>query len=130
MRGTHDEMNVVVRRLEVLVALRENRAEHKEIYDEAVEGFKKKAKEKLQAKLDALESGKYVDVNVSLRKPQHYLKTFDRIIRMLEMSIDDEITLTEGQFSAYVMNDWDWMGNWALLNSAYSAKAATYAVMD
>ena len=44
--------------------------------------------------------------------------------RMLEMSVEEELVLTETQFSSYVMNEWDWMHSFAAGNAMYSAKAA------
>lgn len=116
-------MNVRVSRDEVLAALRTNRADHEETYREAVEGYRRKSEEVLVQKLEALRAGKRVDMSFNLREPQHQLKTFDRIIRMLEMSVDEELELTETQFSSYVMNEWDWMHGFAAGNAMYSAKA-------
>jgi len=120
-------MNVTVLRKDVLEALRTNREEHIEMYEEVMEGYRRESKRILMKKLRQLENGEKVNMQFSLAELQSHVKTFDRIIRMQEMSVDTEIDLSETQFSAYVMGDWDWMRSWALSNSNYSAKTALYA---
>jgi len=124
--STREEMTVKVNRLDVLIALRKNRAEHQDIYKEAIEGYIKGIKTFLANRLRDIEDGKMPNMYFSLSKPEHQLKAFDRVINMLSMSKEEEIVLTESQFSAYVMNEWDWMFSWAASNAIYSAKAASY----
>jgi hypothetical protein len=54
--------------------------------------------------------------------PESHEKAYDQIIRMMEMSVDQEITLTCSQFGCFVMDDWDWKEKWAASNSAYTRK--------
>jgi hypothetical protein len=123
MRGSSHEMNVTVRRVEVLAALRLNRADHEETYNEAVIGYRKRTEQVVANALDAIRSGRQYNVFINLSEPSNQLKTFDRVIRMMEMSVDEAIDLTEAQFLSYVMNEWDWMRSFASSNAMYSAKA-------
>ena len=45
---------------------------------------------------------------------------------MLEMSVDDEIELTEEEFSNIILDDWNWKRNFARLNSNYKMSLAKY----
>ena len=47
---------------------------------------------------------------------------------MLEMDLNDEQELSEGEFAQYVQDDWGWRGQLLASNSPYSETAAT--IMD
>ncbi len=49
-------------------------------------------------------------------------KEYDRVIKMLEMSVDTQIELSSSEFQNYVMDDWAWSDNAKLSNSTYTAK--------
>lgn len=57
-----------------------------------------------------------------------YEKAYDQIIRMMEMSIDTEITLTADQFSSFVMDDWNWKSNFNAVNATYSSKKFLFTI--
>ena len=56
-----------------------------------------------------------------LDAPINQIKEYDRAIKMLEMSVDNDITLSEQEFAEYVLDDWHWKNQFTLTNSAYLA---------
>jgi hypothetical protein len=46
-------------------------------------------------------------------------KDYDRVIRMLEMTVDEIITIGAVEFQQYVMDDWTWKEQFTASNSAY-----------
>jgi hypothetical protein len=46
-------------------------------------------------------------------------KSYNQIIKMMEMSVDSEIVLTAGQFACFVMDDWDWKSAWKTSMASY-----------
>lgn len=114
---------VTVRKDELVSALEENRKNHRAIFEEAVEGYRKKAIEMLEHHIEEIKEGRVVRVAVHLPQPEDHTDDYDRVLRMLEMSIDDEIEVMEHDFACYVMDNWDWKRQFLTTNSAYSATA-------
>lgn len=116
---------VKVKKQELLENLRDNREEHREIFLEALEGYHKAAIKILEERIEEAKGNKRVSLHFGLVVPQDQTKTYDRVIKMLEMSVDDEISLTQQEFANYVMDDWSWMDQFLTSNSTYSAIAAS-----
>ncbi len=113
---------VTVKQEELLEILRENRKTHKADYEDAYKGYLDSCKEKLQELIEGFESGDIETVQWTEFPPQSQVKDYDRVIRMLELSVDDEIELSADEFANYVQDDWHWKDNWAVANAAYIGK--------
>ena len=118
------ERVITVKRAALLTKLAENKKEHEKLYNEAVVGYRVAVKNKLSAELDRVSSSKdwLENLGISMVKPTSYLKEFDRAIAMFTMEVNDEVELSEEDFSQYVMNEWDWMRNWVVSNAGYSGQ--------
>ncbi len=57
--------------------------------------------------LSARDGGE-IKLGINLTVPVDHTKDYDRVIRMLTMSTADEITISESQFTQYVMDEWNW----------------------
>ena len=51
--------------------------------------------------------------------PENHVQDYIKILTMLEMSVDDVVSLTEVQFNQYVMDNWSWTNNFKHLNTTY-----------
>jgi hypothetical protein len=116
---------VRLRKSELLEKLGANRDKHKEIFLEALDGYKKAIIDALESRLADAKAGKRIDTYINLEQPIDQTKEYDRVITMLVMSLDDEIELDERQFAQYVMDDWSWKSQFLATNSVYSSTAAT-----
>lgn len=118
------EMNTVkVKTSELLAKLKDNREAHRGIFLKAVEGYRKQAIREIEAMLAEAKEGKRIRRAVGLVEPMDQTKDYDRVIRMLEMSVDAEVELSASEFSMYVMDDWNWKGQFSLSNSQYIPQA-------
>ena len=127
-----EDREVNVKRDELLKALKLNRAKHLVDYETACAGYRESVVEALTAKIDIaikqcarIKEGliePITDLRIDLHPPAHQVKAYDQIIRMMEMSVDDTIALTSGQFACFVMDDWDWKKDWSQRNSGYLLK--------
>ena len=66
--------------------------------------------------------GLRIQRSVTLTEPSNHAKDYDRVITMLEMSVDDTITLDAQAFDRYVMDNWDWSRFALATNTAYAAE--------
>lgn len=115
---------VNVNRVELLGILRKNKAQHREVFEEAVEGYRVKMIKYLETMLDDVKKCKKVDHYIRLPLPEDQTKEYDRAIKMFEMSVDENVALDDLDFRQLVMDDWDWREKFINTNSMYSTKAS------
>ena len=99
---------ITVKKDELLSQLRENRSKHYEIFVEAQKGYREDIIKELDAMLHEARSGKSIRRAVALIEPQDHTRDYDRIIRMLEMSVTNTVFINEQEFAQYVQDDWGW----------------------
>lgn len=115
-------MDTTVSKAQLLDILRANRAKHQEVFEEAVRGWHDHALKMLAGKEKEIRSGRLPRaITISLPAPENHVRDYDRVIRMLEMHLEDQYTLTEQEFSWYVEDNWDWKRRWTVSNSGYAA---------
>ena len=115
--------NVKVNKGDIVVVLKKNRDEHRTIFLSAVEGYRKRAIEILEENIAIIKKGKLERLYVTLPVPEDHTKDYDRAIKMLEMSVDLEIELSEKDFKQYVLDDWSWQQDFLASNTAYTVMA-------
>lgn len=116
---------VRIKKSELLAKLEENRAEHRSTFLEALDGYKVEVIKILTARLKDAKTGKRIPQHITIQQPVDQTREYDRVIAMLKMSVDDEVTLQAQEFQQYVMDQWVWKHQFLASNSAYSVKAAT-----
>lgn len=116
---------VTVKRMELLEILRKNRKEHRDTFLEALNGYHQAAQRVLAERVQEAKENKRISLSFHLVQPQDQTREYDRIIRMLEMSIHDQVELTTKEFANYVMDDWAWMQSWLHSNVDYSESVRT-----
>lgn len=103
-----------------------NRDEHRKIFKEALIGYKEAAVNELEIMLERARVGKSAfEVRLHLPLPRDHTREYNAVIEMLRLTSDAEILLNQQEFTQYVMDDWDWMRDFLVSNSAYSTTAAS-----
>ena len=108
---------------ELVEIVQKNRDQHRAIFEEAVEGYRKQAVEQLEAHIVRIKRGELMHVAVSLYRPEDHTRDYDRLLKMLHMTRQAEIELSEGQFAEYVLDDWSWKRQFLTSNRMYSPLA-------
>ena len=111
---------VTVNKDQLLGVLRENRDKHRSIFIEAQQGYREAVIHELDSMLADAKAGKKIQRAITLREPVDQTADYDRVIRMMEMSVDTEIDLEEHEFNMYVLDEWSWKQNFTASNYAYS----------
>ena len=116
------ESKVTVQKEELLTAIRKNRDTHRASFLEAQKGYRDTVIKALDQTLaEAREGQRFILERITaLIMPQEHTSDYDRVIRMLEMSVADQVTVTEQQFSQYVLDDWGWKKQFVTTNARYS----------
>lgn len=115
--------NIRVQKHELLKRLRENGMEHRATFLKAQEVYRETVIKMLDAELAAVRAGQpfVIQKLAVLIAPSDHTREYERVIRMLEMAIETEITLSEREFATYVDDDWGWM-------AAFAANVSNYGV--
>ncbi len=112
-------MKVKVNKDDLLKVLKENRETHRSLFLEALEGYREKVIELLTINLENTKAGKKIVTFLQLPVPTDQTSEYDQIIRMLEMSVDENFELDEHEFKCYVLDEWSWKEAITASNSRY-----------
>lgn len=113
--------NIRVSKQELLNILKENRKKHKKEYSEAIKAYRVKSGDLLAKELQKIVSGEKFEIRFSLQQPQSHIKEYDLAIKMLEMSIDTNIEISQYEFNQLVNDEWDWK---SVFKSSYYSNSA------
>lgn len=111
--------SVKVKKGDLRARIQLNRDKHHTEYMEAFTGYKRACIQALETNLEAFRAGTRQRIVINEQPPEDHTKDYDRVLTMLDMSVDDEVTLDVSAFSQYVMDDWGWKQIWATSNSKY-----------
>ena len=113
------EITIEVDKNDLLDRLRENRANHRQLFERAWEGYCKLAHEELEKMLAEIRQRKPIARFLSHTPPDDHTDDYDDVIEMLEMDLGEKVTLSQSQFRQYVKDDWGWQDQWITSNTAY-----------
>jgi len=105
-------------------ALTANRKQHKEDFTKASEAYRVDMLAFLATMSVRIEAGENVNVVHAIKDypPEDHTGEYDVALRMLEMSADSVIELTDAEFRNMVLDDWAWKERWSAMNSKYLGK--------
>jgi len=111
-------MKTEISKNDLLCKLQDNLDQHREMFEEAIEGYRKKAIEVLNERIDAIKKSPYDHCHVMLTMPSDHSDDYKRVILMVEADVREVIELSEQEFAQYFMDDWGWM---TAFNDTYTA---------
>lgn len=114
---------VNVKREELLAKVQGNRDNHRKLFEEAQANYRERMIEELDRMLEDARKGRKIRRMVSIPEPEDHTKDYDRIISMLQMSVDKVVELDQQSFAMYVMDQWAWAGSFASNTLAYTSRA-------
>lgn len=96
---------VIVNREALLKKLIENRDAHQKVYKDALDGFFVETEKRLIKAIKKIEN-KQIISSISISAPVDHTEQYEEAIAMLEMSVEEEITLRKHEFNNYVLDSW------------------------
>ena len=123
--GEHvNEMDALrVRVDKVLVLLRANRAQHREVFEEAIENYRIEALRQLEQRVEEIREGRDFDLGFVLPTPEDHTSDYDRAITMLELTKEageEFVIMDRPQQQNYIMDDWGWKDAWIMNTMSYT----------
>jgi hypothetical protein len=113
---------VRVRREELLTLVKKNRDNHRAVFEKAQETYRERMIKELDSMIADAKAGRRIRRHISMPEPEDHTGDYDRILRMLEMSVDETLELSEYDFSRYVMDQWEWAESFAVNTLSYVKK--------
>jgi hypothetical protein len=113
---------ITVNKNELIATLRDNRQNHREIFEKALVVFREKVIEAFERRLDDAKNGRKIDTYIALPQPEDHTKDFDTAISMLEWETGERVKLSRRDFLRYVKNQWEWEASFAANTVSYSAQ--------
>jgi len=110
---------VTVNKAELLEKVKENRSKHRQIFEDAQIKYRELVIEELDLMLKDAKKGRKIKRWIGLPEPEDHTDDYDRVVRMLEMSVDENVTLRAVEFDNYVMDQWGW-------NASFAANTVSY----
>ncbi len=116
---------------ELLEKLKANRESHQQEWEEAHGKWRglqtTKMKEYLtavQEAIDTAEGGGKIGLpsqhDFELDEPISHVKEYDKVIARMEMTVDENLYISHGDFDKYVLDDWSWKREFAATASLYN----------
>jgi len=113
-----------INRLELLKIVQANKQQHITDFNEAVEDYKKAAVKLAEANLALAHTGdveSIVKMRAAPSRPVSYEKEYSRGIRMLELSVEEVIDVTEDVFNQLVLDEWAWKNAFTTTSASYKS---------
>lgn len=155
LSGGLSPRKVKVQRLKLLETLKQNLDTHRKEYQESLLAYQSLAKERLhklqrkaqqaladnfaaiEQKIDRFDpesedhdlSDTVVLLNTlsfNLKVPQDHSRSYEVAIQMAEWEVEETIELTQDQFQAFVLDDWEWQQEFKFLNRSYTEAVAAH----
>lgn len=114
--------DITVQRTALVAILKENRKKHEDAYTSALAAYRAAAIQELKNNLATAQSNGPIVRRLEACEPQTFVKDYNRAIGMLELCTDDEIELSEHDYSQFVEDQWGWSGQFATTTMSYNAK--------
>lgn len=110
-----NERQVKVDRGDLLKDVKANKERHVKEYEQAVTDYADATKRCIQdlhrmIKKDPTGFSHHEAFN-NLHKPRSYEREYEKVIRILECSVDEEVTISFEQHERWVLDEWHWKGD-------------------
>ena len=112
---------VKVKRAALLERMTKNRDVHSKTFTDAMVGFRAACIAEAEENLRKMRTpGGPINVFLQADRPSDHTDDYNRVIQMVEMSVDETLELDDREFRMYVMDEWQWKVNFDNTVSKYN----------
>lgn len=111
--------SVKVKRLELLEVVKKNRDNHRSEFEKAIVVYRQRAIEELDKMIAAARNGDKIIRFVGLPEPEDHTDDYERVVRMLEMSVEENLEISARDFNCYVCDEWGWAESFTKNTKSY-----------
>lgn len=102
---------VVIDKDRLIQIVKDNQKDHEAKFEEAWGSWRDRMIDNFEEHLRRLKDRKQptqVKINVNLVQPENHSDDYERALKMLQLHMEDTVTLDEQDFAELVQNDWGW----------------------
>jgi hypothetical protein len=114
--------STMVDRNKLLDILLANRANHRQVFENALKNYRQDVIIEVHARIDQFLSGKAMRILVNLPIPEDHTEDYDSIIGLLSMSTDPVVEVDATDYKCFVLDQWQWTERWASNTLMYNDK--------
>jgi hypothetical protein len=85
-----------------------NRDAHREVYEQAMSGYRRAARDFFEEQLTRAERGRPFVTYFNEPIPEDHTADYDALLDQLELTPEDQVTLSTNEFRQYVRDEWGW----------------------
>lgn len=111
--------SITVNKDQLLTTITTNRDDHRDQFLVAQQRYREVVIKELDKRLEAARNGGVINLGFTLPEPRDYTDSYDTAIEMLRWELEDTVILDEGSFRRYVLNKWEWAGQFAGTTQVY-----------
>jgi hypothetical protein len=114
--------DVRIKKESLIEIVAKNRADHRDIFLKAQDKYRGVVIQLLDKTLADARDGRPFVLNEITRlvMPVDHTKDYDRALLMLDLEVEQVVTLDENAFANLVQDQWNWSRAWAVSNSQYT----------
>lgn len=113
--------NVTVNKAHLIDTIKENRDEHRGIFEAAQVKYREKVIALLDQRLADARHGRPIVLHFGLPEPVDYTEEYNAALAALDWEVADQVTLDESEFRQLVLNEWRWAQHFAANSASYLA---------
>ena len=113
--------SITVNKTDLIATLRENRDEHRELFDKAQVVYRNAMVRELDRALNDAKAGRKIVRAFSLPTPEDHTEDFNTALEMLAWEQGDTVELKMRDFMRYVQNRWEWERSFEANTVSYSS---------
>jgi hypothetical protein len=103
--------------------LKENQGKHREKFIEAIEAYRNAVIEALARALDDAKARRKFKTYFDLPIPQDHSDDYAEVIGMLELEVEDVITLSRDDYRRFYLDNWEWKREFSTTSRTYGVSA-------
>lgn len=115
--------SIKVNKEDLLDKLMVNMSAHLEQYHSALKVRRENAIVIFKAELEKMEEDPNyqpkMDFSIKLPKPESHYSEYQKVVTMLNMSVDEDVELDEHSFSELVLDEWHWKSGFSSILQSY-----------
>lgn len=115
---------IIINKAKLLDKLKENRAHHRALFEDALQGWKNQVIDALNQAIDDALSNKRFTTMINLPQPSDHTSDYDEIIEQVKWHEEDLISLDRVEFRQYILDEWRWSPDFSLSTSSYSTSSS------
>ena len=116
--------HVTISKEKLLSRLKENRGNHRAIFEDALQGWKEQVLKALAQATEDARRGINYETFINLPRPNDHTKDYDEVIDRVEWHEEDTIDLELHEFNQFIRDDWSWMPDFTASTSSYSSSSS------